>query len=128
MRFTKLAVIAALLVPLGACTTLQTLSQTQVPVKVILVAGNGVDAAETTATAYVRACTPNPAPKGCDDALIRTKLVPAVTAVRVARNAAEQFVADNPDAKFGPSTLVSAVTTSVAALQQIVSAYAVTAK
>lgn len=128
MRFTKMAVIAAFLIPLGSCTALQSLSQTQVPVKEIIVAGNGVDAAETTATAYVRACTPNPAPKGCDDTLIKTKLVPAVMAVRTARNAAEQFVTDNPNATLGPATLVSAVTTAVSALQQIVTTYAIAAK
>lgn len=111
--------VAALCLVLPSCSALQKLSDTQVPMTAIIVAGNGVDAAETAATAYIRACTPNPAPAGCDDSLIKSKIVPAVHDIRTARDAAEQFALDNPDAKLGPATLVDAVTKAVGALQTI---------
>jgi hypothetical protein len=119
MRTLGLVAIAAMMIPLGSCAALQKLSSTQVPMKAIIVAGNAVDAAETTATAYVRYCRPNPSPAGCDDSLIKNKIVPAVHDVRTARDAAEQFALDNPNATFGPSTLVDAVTKAVGALQTI---------
>jgi hypothetical protein len=115
----------SLCLALGSCAALQKLAQTEVPMKAIIVAGNAVDGAETAATAYVRLCTPTPAPKGCNDSLIKNTLWPAVLKVRVARNAAEQFALDNPDAKLGPATLIDAVTTAVGALQQIVSTNAI---
>lgn len=116
----KLAIASVLLcLALTACAALQTLSTTQVPVKAIIVAGNGHDVAETAATAYVRYCLPNPMPAGCNADVIRNDIKPAIDAARTARNAAEQFVADNPDATFGPSTLVDAVTKAVTALQTI---------
>lgn len=115
----------SLCLALGSCAELQKLSQTEVPMKAIIVAGNAVDGAETAATAYVRLCTPNPAPAGCNDSLIKNTLWPAVQKVRVARDAAEQFALDNPDANLGPATLVDAVTTAVGALQQIVSTNAI---
>ncbi|ASW06321.1 hypothetical protein [Rhizobium sp. 11515TR] len=122
MRIIGLVVVAAMTISLGSCAALQKLSSTEVPMKAIIVAGNGVDAAETAATAYVRFCTPNPKPAGCNDSVIRNKIIPAVHDVRVARDAAEQFALDNPNATFGPSTLVDAVTKSVGALQAILSA------
>lgn len=122
MRKLALVAVAALMIPLGSCAALQKLSSTEVPMKAIIVAGNGVDAAETAATAYVRYCTPKPTPVGCSDSVIRNKIIPAVHDVRVARDAAEQFALDNPNATFGPATLVDAVTKSVVALQAILAA------
>jgi len=122
MRKLALVAVAAMMIPLGSCAALQTLSSTEVPMKAIIVAGNGVDAAETAATAYVRYCTPKPAPVGCSDSVIKNKIIPAVHNVRVARDAAEQFALDNPNATFGPATLVDAVTKSVGALQAILAA------
>jgi hypothetical protein len=109
----------ALCVALSSCGTIEKLSQTNVPVKAIIVAANGVDAASTAATAYVRYCTPNPSPVGCDDKVIKTQILPAVHDVRTARDTAEQFLIDNPNATLGPSTLVDAVTKAVGALQTI---------
>lgn len=117
----KFLAVIAFACLITACGTIEKLSSVNVPVKQIVIAANSVDAAETAATGYVRYCTPNPAPAGCSDSLIRGKIVPAVQAVRTARNAAEQFVIDNPDATLGPATLVSAVTTAVSALQTILS-------
>ena len=119
MRILGLVAIAALMIPLGSCGALQKLSSTEVPYSAILVAANGVDAAETAAKNFVVYCTPNPAPKGCDDSVIKTKIVPAVKDVRTARNAALKFVTDNPNATFGPSTLTDAVSTAVTALHAI---------
>ncbi|MFJ6328506.1 MULTISPECIES: hypothetical protein [unclassified Rhizobium] len=122
MRIFSLVAVAALTISLGSCAALQKLSSTEVPMSAIIVAGNSVDAAETAATAYVRFCTPNPKPVGCSDSVIRNKIIPAVRDVRVARDAAEQFALDNPNATFGPSALVDAVTKSVGALQTILAA------
>lgn len=119
MRTIALVAAAAMMIPLGSCAALQKLSATEVPVTAILVAANGVDAAETTAKNYIIYCTPNPAPKGCDDAVIKNKIVPAVKAARTARDNAKQFVKDHPGATLGPSTLVDAVTATVATLQTI---------
>lgn len=121
MRIFTLVAVAAMTISLGSCAALQKLSSTEVPMTAIIVAGNGVDAAETAATAYVRFCTPKPTPAGCSDSVIKTKIVPAVHDIRVARDAAEQFALDNPNATFGPATLVDAVTTAVGALQTILS-------
>lgn len=128
MRIFSLVAVAALTISLGSCAALQKLSSTEVPMSAIIVAGNSVNAAETAATAYVRYCTPNPSPAGCDDAVIKTKIVPAVKSIRIARDAAEQFAADNPNATLGPATLVSAVTTSVTTLQAILAQYNIPTK
>ncbi|NTF67988.1 hypothetical protein [Rhizobium rhizogenes] len=109
----------ALCLALGSCAALQSLSSTEVPYSAILVAANGVDASETTAKNYIVLCTPNPALKGCNDTVIKTKIVPAVQKARTARNAALKFVNENPYATFGPATLTDAVTTAVGALQTI---------
>lgn len=119
MRLKSIAAFAVVALSLVGCAELTKLSQTEVPVKAIIIAANGVDAAETTATAYIRYCTPSPSPAGCDDSVIKTKIVPAVKDIRTARNAAETFIENNPDATLGPSTLVDAVTTAVGALQTI---------
>jgi len=127
MRSIGLAAVALCLV-LSSCGALQKLAATEVPVKAIIVAANGVDAAETTATAYIRYCTPNPAPAGCNDILIKTKIVPDVKAIRTARDAAEKFVLDHPNATLGPSNLVDAVTTAVSTLQAVLDANNITTK
>lgn len=119
MRTIALVAVAALMIPLASCGALKKLSETEVPYNAILIAANGVDAAETTATGYIVMCTPNPAPKGCDDALIKNKIVPAVKDARKARDAALKFVHDNPNATFGPATLTNAVSASIATLQSI---------
>jgi hypothetical protein len=61
-------------------------------------------------------------PAGCSDDAIN-KLIPAVRSARVARDAAEQFLADNPDAKFGPATLTDAISKASAAIQSIEAQY-----
>jgi len=119
-----LPLAAAGLLACAGCSTLQQLSTTDVPVKSIVVAINAVDAAETAATSYVAYCTPTPQPAGCSDSFIRNSLKPAVTDARSARDAAEQFIVANPDAKLGPATLVSALTTATSTLQSILAAHA----
>lgn len=49
--YSSLVAIAAMMIPLGSCAALQKLARTEVPMTAIVVAGNGVDAAETAATA-----------------------------------------------------------------------------
>lgn len=117
----SMAGIALLCLSLTSCAQLEKLSSTEVPVKQIIVAATSVNAVETTAKEYIVYCTPNPAPSGCNDDLIRNKIVPGVKNIRTARDAAEQFVEDHPDATLGPKTLVDAVTTAVSALQTIIS-------
>ncbi|NTF54945.1 hypothetical protein G6L12_08565 [Agrobacterium rhizogenes] len=125
MRILGLVAVAAMMISLGSCAALQKLSSTEVPMTAIIVAGNGVDAAETAATAYVRFCTPNPKPAGCNDSVIKNKIIPAVHDIRTARDAAEQFALDNPNATFGPATLIDAVTKSVGVLQSVLAANSV---
>ena len=123
MRMLLLAA-AASLCALAGCSTIQNLAGTDVPVSAIITAANGVDAATTVATSYIRYCTPNPAPAGCSDAAIQG-MIPAVRSARDARDAAEKFLADNPDAKLGPATLVSAITAATDTLQKIEAEYGV---
>ncbi|TAM98233.1 MAG: hypothetical protein EPN45_17980 [Rhizobiaceae bacterium] len=127
MKRLLLFAAAASLVALAGCSTIQNLASTNVPVNSIIVAANGVDAATTVATSYVKYCTPAVQPAGCSDEAIQ-KLIPAVRSLRDARNSAEAFLAANPDAKFGPATLVSAVTNATTALQAIETEYGVTGK
>jgi hypothetical protein len=122
MRIKSLVAVAAMTILLGSCAALkdiQKLSSTNVPTTAISAAGEGVNVAESSATNYLLYCAPNPLPKGCDDALIKNKITPAVQKVRTARKAAREFIANNPGATLGPSTLVSAVTTAVTTLQTI---------
>ncbi|NTG86222.1 hypothetical protein G6L15_08690 [Agrobacterium rhizogenes] len=119
MRIICLVAVAALTISLGSCAALQKLSSTEVPSTAISAAAESVNVAETSAKNYIVFCSPNPAPKGCDDSLIKTKIVPAVKNVRVARDAARTFIANNPNSTLGPATLVSGVTTAVSALQTI---------
>jgi len=109
------------------CSTLENLAATKVPVNSIIVAANGVDAATTVATSYVKYCTPAVQPAGCSNEAIQ-KLIPAVRSLRDARNSAEAFLAANPDAKLGPATLVSAITNATNALQAIETEYGITGR
>lgn len=123
-------ILLALLACLAGCQSLtdayDTVTSTKVPVKSIIVAANGVDAAITVATGYVAFCTPNPAPAGCDDSFIRGELIPDVRKAQDARNAAEAFVAANPDATFGPATLINAINAANDALTATESEHGVT--
>lgn len=126
MRLLSIGMLAAA-IALAGCSTIEKLSGTDVPTSQIIAAANGVDASQVAATAYIRYCTPNPSPAGCSDAVVQ-KIINAVKDVRIARNAAEQFLIDNPDAKLGPATLVSAVNSAVATLNQIEAANAIPKK
>ena len=122
MRIFSLVAVAAMTISLGSCTSIQTLqklSSTNVPTTAISAAAEGTNVAEISAKNYLLFCAPVPLPKGCDDTLIKTKIIPAVKGVQVARTAARTFIANNPGATLGPSTLVSAVTTAVTTLQTI---------
>ncbi len=119
MRIFSLAAVAALAISLGSCAALQKLSSTNVPTVAISAAAEGTNVAEISAKNYLLFCAPVPLPKGCDDTLIKTKIIPAVKNVQVARTAARTFIANNPGATLGPSTLVSAVTTAITTLQTI---------
>jgi hypothetical protein len=127
MKRLLLFAAAASLVALAGCSTLKNLAATKVPVNSIIVAANGVDAATTVATSYVKYCTPAVQPAGCSNEAIQ-KLIPAVRSLRDARNSAEAFLAANPDAKLGPTTLVNAITNATAALQAIETEYGITGK
>lgn len=127
MKLRTVAALAVMSISLCACSTLENLAATNVPVNSIIVAANGVDAAETVATSYIRYCTPAVQPAGCSDEAIQ-KLIPAVRSLTDARNSAETFLAANPDAKLGPATLVSAITNATSALQSIESEYGITGK
>lgn len=118
MRRLFFAVIAAALA-LSGCTTVATLLSTKVPTARIIAAANASNTVVTVATAYVEYCAPKVQPKGCDDALIKGKIIPAVKGVITARNAAIAWVKSNPDATYGPAGLITAITAAQGVLQKI---------
>lgn len=95
--------LAAFLFPvllLVGCANIKTAYDTIVSAKVsptlVVVAVNGFDAVKTTAKNYIVYCTPNPAPKGCDDDVIQNKIDPAIKSGTTARNTLKQFLKDHP--------------------------------
>ncbi len=125
MKQTSMLAVA-LLCGLTSCSNLKqawdTVTTAEVPAKTIIVAANAFDAIQPVATTYIRYCTPVPAPAGCDDTVIKTKLIPAIRSGRDARNSLEQFVADHPGA-LGPKGLYDTLTTATATIQTIIAEY-----
>lgn len=119
MKHLFTGVVLAGVLALAGCAQLTAIAGTEVPTSKIVAAANAVNPLITVATGYVAYCTPDPAPAGCNDDLIRNQVIPDVTTAQTARNAALAFVEANPDATYGPATLLSAIRTAMAALQTV---------
>lgn len=103
---------------LMGCNTVQTLTTAVTPSQVI-VAANGFDALEATATTYLRLppCGAQ-APTVCRDASVVAQIVPAIRAGRAARNTLEAAIKSSSGAPVNTSVF-TALTTAVTALQAI---------
>ena len=126
MKRLLLFVAAACLCALAGCSTLESIASgtTTVPTSKIVAAASGVDTAEQLAGTYIQYCSPATQPAGCSNAAI-VQIVPAVRSLRAARNAAEQWIVDNPSATVGPASLVDAITNANNALSTIEAQYSV---
>ncbi len=121
MRKLLLAGVAAL--SLAGCASLQTVYDTvtgvSIPMPSVFVALNSFDAAEVTATQYLRYCKGHRADSACaPSALAGT--VKAVRAGRVARNSLEGYIQQNPNAQVGPSALYNALIGAVTSINTTV--------
>lgn len=123
MKLTAFVISVALVLP--GCAKLQqayeSVSTAKVPPKLILVAANSFNAAKATATNYIRYCTPNPAPAGCNDKVIRGTLIPNMKAGTVARDKLEDFMDNNPG-QLGPKGTYDALVASTDIINAIVKA------
>ncbi|TGP28188.1 hypothetical protein EN875_032025 [Mesorhizobium sp. M2D.F.Ca.ET.232.01.1.1] len=122
----KVAFAALLAFALAGCANLQkaydTVTEAKVPAKTIIVAANAFDGLKITAKNYIAYCTPVPAPVGCDDAAIQTKLIPAIKSGTVARNSLEDFLATHPG-ELGDKGLYDALTSANSTISAVVAAY-----
>ena len=122
----KLLFAAAAMLALAGCanitSAIDTVTQAKVPASQVAIAVNAFDAVKVTAKNYVVYCSPVPAPVGCDDTAIQTKLDPAIKAGTTARNSLEDFVASHPG-ELGDAGVYDALQTATDTIQQIVSAF-----
>lgn len=120
-----LVIALSVVLVLPGCSRLkqayESVSTTKVPPKLILVAANSFNAAKATATNYIRYCTPNPAPAGCNDNVIRGTLIPNMKAGTVARDKLEAFMDDHPG-ELGPRGTYDALVASTDIINAIVKA------
>lgn len=125
----KLFLAAALSASLlaGGCSNVQQswdiLTSAQVPPKEILIAAQGVNAVEATATNYLnlRRCTGSNGPI-CRDPVVTVQIIPAVQSLREARNNAVLFLKTHPG-QLGPSGLIDAINTAADTLNAIYAKY-----
>lgn len=113
----KKAIIAlSVALSLTGCAKLQavydTVTETKVPRKSVVVAINSYNVASSVARGYVIYCTPNPSPKGCDDNLIRTKVKPAIDSGYKASKALTAFLRAYPN-ELGPGGTYTVLVQSV---------------
>ena len=122
----KLLFAAAAMLALAGCanitSAIDSVTQAKVSPAAVAVAVNAFDAVKVTAKNYVVYCSPVPAPVGCDDTSIQTKLDPAIKAGTTARNSLEDFVASHPG-ELGDAGVYDALQTATDTIQQIVSAF-----
>lgn len=130
----KLIAIAVLGLALAGCQTVKTdiqtikngftaLTSSTVSPTAIIVAANAFDAAEATATNYLKQvkCSGANGPL-CRDPAVTAKLVPAIRAGRVARNNAEQFLIDHPG-QLGTQGLLDAITVATSTITGALAQY-----
>jgi hypothetical protein len=125
MRSIGIVAVAACLA-LGSCANMQkvydAVTEAKVPVKTVLVAESAFNIAKSTATQYITYCTPNPAPTGCDDALIKVKLIPAIKAGTDARNSLQAFLVAHPG-ELGNKGVYDALIAATTTIQTVVASY-----
>lgn len=123
MKALVIAISVVLVLP--GCSNIkkayESVATSKVPPKLILVAANSFNAAKVTATNYIRYCTPNPAPAGCDDQIIRGTLIPNMKAGTIARDKLEDFMDNNPG-ELGPRGTYNALVASTDIINAIVKA------
>jgi hypothetical protein len=116
-----------LLFGLVGCTQLQNdinaITGASVNPTAVIVAANAFDAAEATATNYLRLkkCTATSGPI-CRNAAATKAIIPAIRSGRAARNNLETFMQNNPGV-LGPTGLYNALTAATNTLEQIFSTY-----
>jgi len=119
----KILLSMSLALALTSCAKLTdvytAVSSSSVPPKAIYVAINSFDVAKASAVNYVNYCSPNPSPAGCDDAVIRTKLFPAMTRGTNARTQLRVFLHAHPG-EFGPQGTYQAIVGSTDIISAIV--------
>lgn len=129
----KLFLIAVMAISLGGCAgtrigdfiqTIKSAATGSVSPEAIYIARNAFDAAEVSATNYLKlAECPNKAPF-CHDHAASLQLIMAIRSGRVARNNATQFLKDHPN-QLGTQGLYDALTTSTDTIKQILAKYSI---
>ena len=134
LRLAALIALACFVLPLAGCTTLNQigsaysmLTDASVPQATAAAAVQSFDIIKESATAYVAYCTPNPAPAGCNDALIQKKVDPAITAGTQARDGLWGYVKAHPG-QLGSKGLYDALTTATQTLNSMAATFAVAVK
>ena len=117
----KRTIIAVGLLALGGCSTLTTLVGSTVSPQQVIIAANSFDAAEATATNYLKlpACPGAPI---CRSVAGVNAIVPAIRAAREARTALEGFVSSNPGQP-APVSLYDTLTTAITTLESVLAQY-----
>jgi len=123
----KLFIAASVALALGGCAQLQNawsvITSSSVPPGLVIVSGNTVDAIEATATNYLSLprCTGKNGPI-CRSPAATAQLIPAVRAMRVARNNLEQFLSDHPG-QLANKGLYDALQAATKTVQDIIAQY-----
>lgn len=119
----KLIIAVGLTLSLAGCAKLnaayQAVSSSNVPPKAIYVAISAFDAAKVTGTNWIIRCSPNPAPVGCNDKVIKTRLIPAINKGTVARNDLKSFLRQHPG-ELGPRGTYDLLTVSAQTITTVV--------
>jgi len=122
----KLLFALTLFATLTGCANIksayETVTSAKVSAKTVYVAVNAFDAAKVTAKNYIIYCTPNPAPVGCDDKAIQTKLNPAILAGTRARNTLEDFQAAHPG-ELGDKGIYDALITATDTIKDVTASF-----
>lgn len=122
--------IALLALSLCGCAEIQkveavlhTVSTAKVDPQIVIVAGNVFDGLEATGTNWLRFCRLNAATGGsaCSFA-VKSQIIKAVRAGRVARNNGEQFLKDHPGA-LGDQGAYDALKVAIGTLQGVFRQY-----
>lgn len=114
-------IVLLLALGLAGCSTLATLEGTTISPTQVIVAANSFDAAEATATNYLRLPT-CPAAKLCKTQAGINAIVLAIRSGRKARSDLEAYVNANPGQP-APVTLYDALTAAVSTLQSALAQY-----
>lgn len=125
-----LGLLCALAAPIGGCSTVKTIQEgwgaitgATVSPKAIIVAANAFNAAEATATNYLKLprCAPATRPI-CREPSATKVIIPAVRSGRVARDELVTFVKEHPG-QMGPTAPFDVLKSSTATLQRVLDIY-----